>query len=236
MENGLKIAGFIETSLVDWDGKISSVVFLSRCNFRCVFCHNHDLFSEDGLESIGEDTILETLKRNKDWIDGLVISGGEPTLQGEALISFIRKIKEAGFLVKLDTNGTNPRLLKKLLDEKLIDYVAMDIKTSLSPKKYSKVTGKPDNLENIKESIKLLKNSDIDYEFRTTVVPTLTSKKDILNIAEFIKDCKRYVLQQYNPKNAFNPDFRSIKPYNEKTLSFLAKEANKFVKTDLRLR
>ncbi len=236
MENGLRIAGFIGTSLVDWDGKISSVVFVPKCNFRCAFCHNYDLFKEDGLEKISEDEVLKVLAGNKDWIDGLVISGGEPTLQGKALINFIRKIKEMGFLVKLDTNGTNPKLLKKLLDEKLIDYVAMDIKTELEPQKYSKVTGEPNNLEEIKESINLLKNSSIDYEFRTTVVPTLTSKEDILNIAEFIKDSKRYVLQQYHPEKAFDPNFRSIRPYAEKTLSFLAKETNKFVKTDLRLR
>jgi pyruvate formate lyase activating enzyme len=180
----LKFAGFIKSSFVDYPNEISAVVFTSGCNFNCWYCHNQGLINGkiEESEMIDEKEILDFLNKRKGLLDGLVISGGEPTLHSD-LKDFIRKVKKLGFKVKLDTNGTNPKLLQDLIDKRLIDFVAMDIKTTLE--KYNDVIGKFSRIEDVKTSISILMNSNIDYEFRTTFAPGI-SVEDIENIAKMI--------------------------------------------------
>lgn len=202
MEKGLNldIKGFIDISFVDWDGKVSSVIFLPNCNFRCPFCHNRNLvLNPETIETIPFENLETQLEGQKNWIDGVCITGGEPTLHSK-LPELCSKIKQMNFLVKLDTNGTNPIMLKELIDKKLVDYVAMDVKAPLTVEKYSKAIGTHAQglLENVKKSINLLMNSNIDYEFRTTVVPTLHQLDDITQICNSLKGCKKYALQKFD--------------------------------------
>lgn len=185
----------IETSLIDWEGKIVSTLYLPACNFRCPFCYNCDLILHpDNFPNISQRKIDSFLLERKDFIDGICMSGGEPTLYPD-LPAYFKEIKKKGFLIKLDTNGTNPKLLENLLDFGLVDYIAMDIKSSLDFGNYSKAAGIKDKivLEKVKDSIELIMNSKIDYEFRTTVVPLLHSNETIMKIARYITDRKSVV-------------------------------------------
>jgi pyruvate formate lyase activating enzyme len=222
----LDLKGFLDVSFVDWDGKVCSVVFLSRCNFRCPFCHNVNLvLYPETLETIPFEIIEKNLKRQKDWIDGVCITGGEPTLNS-TLPDLCLKIKKMGFLVKLDTNGTNPTMIKELVDSKLVDYIAMDIKAPLTLEKYSKATDVNTEklLENVKKSIQILKESNIDYEFRTTVVPTLHKVDDVKQICQSLQGCKKYVLQEFDVgigQEIINPDLKSQSFSEEEMQAFL---------------
>jgi pyruvate formate lyase activating enzyme len=222
----LDVKGFIDISFVDWDSKISSVIFLPNCNFRCPFCHNVNLvLNPEKLETIPFEYIEDQLKKQKGWTDGVCITGGEPTLHS-SLPDLCSRIKNMGFLVKLDTNGTNPAMLKELMDRKLLDYVAMDIKAPLTVEKYSKATGVDTEklLENVKESIRLLTESGIDYEFRTTVVPTIHDVEDINQICHSLKGCKKYVLQKFDVsigKTVIDQDFMTKSLSEEEMQKFL---------------
>lgn len=189
----MNILGIEKSSFIDYPGNICTVIFTGGCNFKCSYCHNSSIVNNIG-NNIDEEEIITYLKKRKKFVDALCISGGEPTLQ-KNLYEFICRVKKEGFLVKLDTNGTNPNLLKKLINEKLIDYVAMDIKASLA--KYSSITETYVSLENIKESINILIQNKVDYEFRTTICKELLSIEDIETIAKEIKGCKKYVLQNF---------------------------------------
>lgn len=193
----MKFAGFIKNSFVDYPEEISAVVFTLGCNFDCWYCHNRKLIGFDKkLEIYDEEQILNFLKDRIGLIDGLVITGGEPTLHLQ-IKDFIKKVKVLGFKVKLDTNGTNPKFLKELLDEKLLDFVAMDIKTSLA--KYEELVNKKVDLQALKKSVNLLINSNINYEFRTTFSPDVTVE-DVEQISKTIKGAKSYAIQRYNPQ------------------------------------
>ena len=229
----MDVKGFIDISFVDWDEKISSVLFIPSCNFRCPFCHNVNLvLCPEKLETIPFEDIEDQLKRHKGWTDGVCITGGEPTIHS-SLPELCSKIKKMDFLVKLDTNGTNPIMLKELMDRKLVDYVAMDIKSPLTAEKYSKATGvnAESLLENVKESIRLLMESSIDYEFRTTVVPTIHDVEDIEQICRSLKGCRKYVLQKFDVsigKTVIDPDFMSKSLSEEEMQKFLT-AAQKFI-------
>ena len=229
----MDVKGFVDFSFVDWDGKISSVIFLPNCNFRCPFCHNVNLvLNPEKLETIPLEYIENQLTKQKGWTDGVCITGGEPTLHS-SLPELCFRIKNMGFLVKLDTNGTNPTMLKELIDRKLLDYVAMDIKAPLTVKKYSKATGVnvESLLENVKESIRLLLESSIDYEFRTTVVPTIHDLDDIKQVCRSLKGCKKYVLQKFDVsigQTVIDPDFMSKSLTEEEMQKFLT-IAQKFI-------
>lgn len=213
----MDIKGFEKTSLVDWDGKIASVIFLSLCNFRCGFCHSSDLvINYNKIPNIPEKDIFSFLKNKKGWIDGVVITGGEPTLQGEELARLIKELKQLGLLVKLDTNGTNSDFLEKLIKEKQVDYIAMDIKTS--KEKYGKVVSTAVNMKDIDRSVKLLLENKVDYEFRTTVVPGIVDKEDIKKIGNWIKGAKLYALQQFRNIDVADKKFAKIKPYSKEKL------------------
>jgi pyruvate formate lyase activating enzyme len=223
----LDVKGFIDISFVDWDGKISSVLFLPSCNFRCPFCHNVNLvLCPEKLETIPFGYIEDQLDKQKGWTDGVCITGGEPTLHS-GLPEICSRIKKMSFMVKLDTNGTNPTMLKELIDMKLVDYVAMDIKAPLTIEKYSKATGVNAEklLENVKESIRLLMESGIDYEFRTTVVPSIHTLEDIKQVCRSLNGCKKYILQKFDVsigKTILDPDFMSKSLSEEEMQKFLA--------------
>jgi len=210
------IKGIQEDSLLDYPGKISEVVFLFGCNFRCHNCHNPELIIKKDNESISQEKLIDYLKKMKKrelYPDGVCITGGEPTIN-EDLPEFIKKIRDLGYLIKLDTNGTNPKMIKQLLEEKLLDYVAMDIKAPFG--RYEEVINAKVNLDDIKESINLVKSMK-DYEFRTTVTPDLT-KGDIIEVAELIKGARAYYLQQFQAKKCLNGEYEKKKPYPKEKL------------------
>lgn len=228
--------GLQKFSLIEWTGKISTVLFVGGCNFRCPFCFNRDLvLNYKNLPAISEREIFKFLKSRKGLIDAVMITGGEVLINSlDDLISFIKKVKKMGFKVGIETNGSNPEALEKLIKEKLIDYVAMDVKAPLSFK-YEKLTGVKIDLEKIKKSIDLIKNSNIDYEFRTTVAPLL-SKEDILEIAEQLKDAKKFVLQIFLPaETLINPELAKIEFLTHKELEEISQKIkDNFEKFEIR--
>ena len=190
----MKIVGFEKLSLVDYDGYTACTLFTGGCNFLCPFCHNGTLVTEAGeLAAFSQEDIFEYLRRRLGILEGVVITGGEPTLHKD-LPDLIAKIKALGYKVKLDSNGTNPQMLRTLIEGGLIDYVAMDIKSS--PAGYPLATGVPFN-EKVRESVLLLKENKVPYEFRTTLVEGLITKQDIEEIAKWIAGAKLYVLQKF---------------------------------------
>lgn len=228
----MEVKGFIDISLVDWDGKVSSIIFLPKCNMRCPYCYNaHLVLHPDKLPNIPFEEIEDYLKKNKGWIDGVVITGGEPTIHKD-LPKICQRIKGLGLLVKLDTNGTNHAMMRELMDKRLVDYVAMDVKAPLTEEKYSKASGvsAKNLLEEIGETIDVLVNSGVDYEFRTTVVPNLHKEGDIKEICRKIRGCKKYAIQNYKTDvETIDPDFKNLKPFSEKEMETFLKTAKKFV-------
>ncbi|WP_321298375.1 anaerobic ribonucleoside-triphosphate reductase activating protein [Marinifilum fragile] len=231
------ISGFIKNSLIDYPGKIASVIFTQGCNMRCKFCHNHELISINGSYSnYSEDEILYYLKKASGFIDALVITGGEPTLQSD-LEDFIRSVKQLGILVKLDTNGTYPKLLKKLIDEKLIDYVAMDIKHILDLSSYRELVGNQfseHQLKNVKESIALLKEANVEVEFRTTLIQGSQSADDVRKICEQLQCSNLYSLQKFNPLRVFDPSFAKRSTFSDEEMLSLM-ESNKDIIPNIRV-
>lgn len=224
----MNIKGMIEASFLDWDGKIVTTLFVPGCNFRCRYCQNWELIEHpENFAEIDFERIKKFLLNHKDFIDGVCITGGEPTIY-EDLPDFIKKIKKLGFVVKLDTNGSKPGMIKKLIDEKLVDYIAMDMKASFE--KYDRACGVNVDVECIKRSIDSIMDSKLEYEFRTTVVPNITDESDIENIAKSVKGAKKYVLQQFTPKNAMDEKLRNVTPYEKEMFEKMMEKARKHVK------
>jgi len=189
----MNIGGFQKTSLIDYPGNISSIIWTVGCNFRCPFCYNKNVVLGT-VESIPEKEIFDHLAKRQGLIDGVVITGGEPFLQKD-IVPFLQKIKEYNYLIKLDTNGTFPQKLEELLEKNLVDYISMDVK---APKqKYATLSGVKTNMKDIESSIKLLQTQAPDYEFRTTIVPDLLTKQDIVAIAQWLRGSKAFYLQQF---------------------------------------
>lgn len=189
------IAGFRKSSFLDYPGKPCAVVFTPYCNMNCTYCHNAQIL-RGSVETVPEGEVTEFLEKRSGTLKALTVSGGEPTLQQD-LIPFIERAKKLGYLVKLDTNGMKPEVLKQLIMRGLVDYVAMDIKAS--PEKYDAVTRVKCDMDAIRDSIRLLKNGTVPYEFRTTFAPELTTE-DILAAAEMIRGTEKYYLQQYRAR------------------------------------
>ena len=227
------IKGIQKSSLIDYPGKICSIIFLSKCNFRCGYCHNPELVLDDPkLKEISEEELLDFLKTRKGLIDAVTITGGEPTLY-EKLPDFIKKIKELSFLVKIDTNGTNPKMLNRLIKNKLIDFISMDIKNVFEKYKET-VNAKIDEIK-LKESIKTIIKSGIEHEFRTTVLPKLHKKEDLVKIAEGLKGAKKYILQQFiSAEKMLDKNFLTEKKYNQEELEEIKEGCNKHVRTKIR--
>jgi len=190
------ISGMQKLTLLDYPNKTACLLFTQGCNFRCPFCHNKNLLeNSSNNEIISEEEVFEYLEKRKNLLDGVCITGGEPLLQKNIEI-FIKKIKEKGFLVKLDTNGSFPGRLKWLIDNKLVDYIAMDIKNNFM--NYESASGvQNNNIENIKKSIEIIENSGIEHEFRTTVVKEIHNEKMLENICEFIGKNEKYYIQNF---------------------------------------
>ena len=192
----MRIGGLQKLTLLDYPGKVACTVFLSGCNLRCPYCHNPGLVLPEQIEGseIPEAEVLSFLERRKGKLDGVCITGGEPTLQPE-LPEFLEKLRRLGYAVKLDTNGTNPAMLKALLQERVLDYVAMDIKNS--PSRYAETCGGIDCLSRVRESAALLMDGTVDYEFRTTVCAPLPTPRDMEELGRWLKGARRYFLQPF---------------------------------------
>jgi len=224
----MQIGGLQKLTLIDFPGRISATVFLTGCNFRCPWCYSAELVLPGKIKNqpkIPEKEFFNFLKKRKKLLEGLVLCGGEPTIN-KKLPALIKKIKKLGYLVKLDTNGSNPKMLKKLIDDKLIDYVAMDIK--LPKERYSEIFGKMVKVKDIEESIKILKEGKVDYEFRSTIVPSIHTKEDVLSMAKWISGAKRYFLQNFIPEKTIDPKFEKIKPYPQEYLLEIQKVISPF--------
>ncbi len=245
------IGGLQKLTLIDYPGQIACVVFLIGCNFHCGYCYNLGLVVTKEIKKqplISKEKLFQFLKERKGLLSGVVVSGGEPTIH-KNLADFIRKIKSLDYLVKLDTNGSNPEILKKLIDDKLIDYVAMDIKAPFGVKnqgqtphagpgpaglKYEQVSGVKINLEKIKKSIEIIQSSNIDHEFRTTLLSNFHTEEDIINIAQTIQGDKVYYLQNFKFGKIIDSDYRQYGSWRRKDIEILQKKCNQYIKTKIR--
>ncbi len=228
----MKIGGFQKTSLLDYPDYISAIIWTIGCNFQCPFCYNKNIVLGN-VKPIPEEEILSFLKKRKELLEGLVITGGEPLLQ-EDIIDFILKVKKLKYLIKIDTNGTFPEKLKEIIDKNLVDYISMDIKAPQN--KYNKLAGVTVNLKDIKQSIEIIQNNAPDYEFRTTFVPGLLKKEDLLEIAKWLKGSKRFYLQQFKSDiPLLSAKLDNVVPYSREDLITTLEEIKPFFKTcDLR--
>lgn len=216
----MKISGFDKLTLLNYPDKVACTIFTSGCNLRCPFCHNSGLVTNNYNE-ISFESIYEYLKKRIGILDGVCITGGEPLIHAD-IKDYIKKIKDLGYLVKIDTNGCNPKLLKELIDLKLVDYIAMDIKNIYS--KYDITSGVKVNIDNIKKSISIIENSGIDYEFRTTIVKEFHSIQDIKEILSYISSNSNYYIQNFkNSNDVFN---RNLSSFSEKELVEMKNKIN----------
>ena len=241
----MKLVGYLQTSLLEWPGKVSSLVFVSGCNFNCPFCHNADLVNPDkikNLPSITETEVLTDLKKRKKWIDGVVISGGEPTLNPD-LAAFLKKLKKLGLATMVQTNGSQPEVIKQLLKNKLVDFFSLDFK--LPWDKYSLVSQDKTSSWKVQQSLKLILKAKIPLEVRTTVVPTIHDQERLIEMAQqlatIVKFCKseanfNWFWQNFQTKNCLKPGFRKIEPYTQTQLKeFFQKTRTIFTRTKIRM-
>ena len=221
------IAGLQRTTLIDYPGKLACVVFLAGCNFRCPWCYSSELVLPLKIVNqprTEEKEFFDFLRERQGLLEGVVICGGEPTINKD-LVQFIEKIKKMGFFVKLDTNGSNPKMLKDLADLKLIDYVAMDIKISQDSEVYKNLMNEGVTIENINESVEFLKNGKLDFEFRTTVVNKVHTKEDFVKIAKWIGGPNvKYYLQNFRGEKTIDPEFEKVHPFKIEFLKEIEKE------------
>jgi pyruvate formate lyase activating enzyme len=222
------IGGFQRFSLIDYPGKICAIVFTQGCNFRCPYCHNPELVDPKLFSHpIPEADIFAFLETRRGKLDAVVITGGEPTLQPD-LIDFISKTKALNFLVKLDTNGSSPGILRELIELNIVDYLAMDVKAPLE--RYQEITNSKVDQAKIKASIELIRHSGLDYEFRTTVVKSQLGKNDILAIGKLIRGSKRYIMQKFVPETVLDQKFLDgVMSYTDEDLVCLRDEVKSYV-------
>ncbi len=219
-------------SLSDWDGKVASVIFLPHCNMRCPFCYNKNLvLCPEKMPTITLKQVLAYLDENKGWIDGVVITGGEPTLHKD-MPDLCKRVKELGLKVKVDTNGTNPAVVSELIEKKLVDYVALDVKAELTREAYSNACGVDASslVQEIKSTVATLSSGKVEYEFRTTVVPKLHKITDIKRICSAIKDCTKFALQNFKPNvETINPTFQTTKSFSKAEMDMFLKAARRII-------
>lgn len=224
------ISGLNKTTLLDYPGRVAATVFTGGCNFRCPFCHNAGLVLQPMMQqTYSEEEVLDFLKKRKGILSGVCVTGGEPTLQQD-LPEFLERVKKLGLLVKLDTNGSHPGMLQELLERKLIDAVAMDVKNS--PAGYPAAIGSGfTDLEAVDQSICLLKESPVELEFRTTVVRELHAIENLYEICEWIKDSPKYFLQMFEDSGELIAGQLQIKKeyhgYTEQEMDDMVRQLNK---------
>ncbi len=226
--NMVHLKGWVRTSLIEYPGHIATVLFVAGCNFRCPPCHNADLVQRPAeIADLDVKEVWGFLSRRVGLVDGVVVTGGEPTLHS-GLMPFLRRVRERGFDVKLDTNGYRPDVLAALLDEGLVDYVAMDVKAP--PIKYPLLAGRASvDVARIERSVDLLRGSGLPHEFRTTVVPGLLDEADVEEIARWIAGAERYVLQQFRPRRTLDPALETSIPYPVEALRAMAERVGRWV-------
>jgi pyruvate formate lyase activating enzyme len=234
------IKGFLETSFSDWPGKMASVLFLPSCNFRCRYCHNHELvLRPEKYSNFPWEVILAGLQKRKGWVDGVCLTGGEPTFH-PWLPRLIRDLRAAKDLtingeplsIKLDTNGSNPDVLQELIGEGLVNYVAMDLKAPLQADRYSAITGTSlgvEEMARIQASVQILLYGKVDYEFRTTVVPALLDEEEIYAMARRIRGAPHYNLQNFNPRETLDGSLRNLAPVEPELLKRMQKRVKEII-------
>ena len=229
----MRIGGFQKLSLLDYPGKLSAIIFTLGCNFRCPFCYVPHLVLPEMMKKIKEipvEYVLAYLKKRKRFLDAVVVSGGEATMHSD-LPDLLKQIKSMGYLVALETNGSNNRMLRQLISDGLVDYVEMDLKAPLEFNKYNKAVGgvlTKEAFKNIRESVEMLLTSSIDYEFRTTLVKELHTKEDILEICRSIEGAKRYYLQNFR-RTGLYVGGEELTPFNEKEIKEILEAGRRFV-------
>jgi len=225
------IGGIQTLTLLDYPGKVAALLFTAGCNMRCGYCHNAHLVLPEEIKKwqdsfIPEEHFFRFLESRKGLLDGVVITGGEPTIHPD-LPAFLRRIKEMEFLVKLDTNGTNPAVVASLLEERLVDYIAMDVKASES--KYKDLTKMRESFDRIKESRDLIMNVGIPYEFRTTVVKGYHDMEELRRIAEFCGGAEKYTLQNFRPQKTLDPAFGKYSGFTAEEFNTMKEQAEEFI-------
>lgn len=227
----VEIKRLVESSFTEWPGKISAVIYLPGCNLECPWCYSIDLIKNPyKLKTIPWSTVRNYLERAKTFVDGVVITGGEPTIHAD-LPELCRKIRAAGYSIKLDTNGTNPDMIEQLIKDKLVDFITLDIKQQMDIDKYSRAIGleADEFLKKIRKTINILRLSDIPHEFRTTVVPNIHTLEDVRNITRFLGMCKSYVIQPYISKETLNPKCSYMKEFDDLTINSFVRMAQKII-------
>ena len=224
----MKIGGLQKLSLVDYPGKTAAALFTIGCNMRCGYCHNPELvLPERFVPEIPLDNIFDFLARRRGQLDGVVISGGEPTMHDD-LPQFAATIKKMGYLVKLDSNGTHPKMLEQMIADKSVDFIAMDIKSTLA--KYSAIIARPIDTDALRRSIELIMTCGLDYEFRTTAVKQLMTIQDFEEIGQMIDGAERYAFQRFRPGRSLNPQFDRFEPFSDDDADKIVKIMQKYVK------
>jgi len=209
----VEIKGFIENSLLEWEGRLSCVIFLPRCNLRCRYCHAVHLLDPKNLESIPREQVFACIKRHKGWLDGAVITGGEPTLHGEELLELISQIRALGLQVMVETNGTRPEWVKRLVGEGHVQAISMDVKAPVEAEDYARVTGCKVPIEDIRASIATILSGGVPHEFRITVVPGLVGLEEVRRIAPALASAQTIALQNFQPEHCLDESLRAVQPY-----------------------
>jgi len=216
------IKGFIESSLIEWEGKVACVLFLPLCNLRCRYCHAGHLLDPKALESIPRDQVFSYIKRQGGWLDGVVITGGEPTLHEEALLELIAQIRALGPKVMVETNGTRPQWVERLLEGGHLDAIAMDVKAPLEAQAYRRVAGREVDVEALRRSIRAILSSGIPHEFRITLVPGLVGEREVAAIAPALEGAQTVALQNFQPEHCLDPALRRVLPYLPEEMDAMA--------------
>ena len=227
----LDIKGFIPNTMLDWEGMLASTIFLPRCNFRCPFCQNTELvLHPERLQSVPLSAITSYIADRAGWVEGVCITGGEPCLN-EDLPELCIALKAEGAKVKLDTNGSIPEMLERLISRDLIDCISMDVKAPLEPGPYRAATGvnDPELLSRVMRSIEIIRASELEHEFRTTVVPLMHGPEDVEGIARYLEGESRLVLQQFNPVDTLDPQFSSRRRISEEDMELMVEKARAFI-------
>jgi pyruvate formate lyase activating enzyme len=227
----IEIKRLVESSFTDWPGRISAVIYVGGCNLKCPWCYAVDLVeTPDKIKTIPWSKVRNYLERAKTFVDGVVITGGEPTMH-EDLPDLCRKIRSAGYQIRIEINGTCPEMIEQLINSKLVDFIALDVKNQLDIEKYSRAIGleADEFLKKIRRTISILRLSDIPYEFRTTVVPNIHTLEDVRNITRHLGMSKSYIIQPYLPRETVNPRCSNMKPFDNLTIGSFVRMAQKII-------